>query len=299
MNGRPSEEAVAFECRGSTLIGVLHHSSTPSDIAVVVVVGGPQYRVGSHRQFVELGRALAKAGVPVFRFDVRGMGDSQGEPQGFEHQRDDIDAAINALQQRAGVTHVVLWGLCDGASSALLYLHDTADARVVGLCLVNPWVRSEESLARTQVKHYYGQRLLQASFWAKLIRGKVGLGAVRSLLQSIARFRRSTSSTQALRFQQRMALAWERFPGPTLLLLSGDDYTAKEFIEHAVTAPMMASALKRPTIHRIDMPDADHTFSGPGMNARLCEESERWLLPLHEAYASALSERLLTDAWER
>ena len=36
---------------------------------VVIVVGGAQYRVGSHRQFVQMARLLAAAGYPVLRFD--------------------------------------------------------------------------------------------------------------------------------------------------------------------------------------------------------------------------------------
>lgn len=278
MNGRPSEEAVAFECRGSTLIGVIHHSSTPSDIAVVVVVGGPQYRVGSHRQFVELGRAIAEAGVTVFRFDVRGMGDSQGEPQGFEHQRDDIEAAINALQRRTGVTRVVLWGLCDGASSALLYLHDRADIRVVGLCLVNPWVRSETTLARTQVKHYYGRRLLQRQFWAKLVSGGVGLRALRDLARNVSTAsRRNSNGTARSSYQQRMALAWHAFDGAMLLVLSGDDYTAKEFTETVAVASEWRGALTREGLMRVDVPSADHTFSAPGHNTELAEVTLKWL----------------------
>lgn len=54
-------------------------------IGVVVVVGGAQYRVGSHRQFVRLARRLAAAGHPVLRFDLPGMGDSPGEPVPFEN----------------------------------------------------------------------------------------------------------------------------------------------------------------------------------------------------------------------
>ena len=39
---------------------------------MVIVVGGPQYRAGSHRQFTLLARHIAAAGYPVLRFDARG-----------------------------------------------------------------------------------------------------------------------------------------------------------------------------------------------------------------------------------
>ena len=44
--------------------------------AVVIVVGGPKYGVGSHRQFVTTARYVAAAGYPVLRFDYPSKGDS-------------------------------------------------------------------------------------------------------------------------------------------------------------------------------------------------------------------------------
>ncbi len=45
-----TEEAVLFNCVGDTLVGVLTKPQTPAETGVVVIVGGPQYRAGSHRQ---------------------------------------------------------------------------------------------------------------------------------------------------------------------------------------------------------------------------------------------------------
>jgi alpha/beta superfamily hydrolase len=90
---------------------------------VLVVVGGPQYRVGSHRQFLLLSRRLASEGYPVMRFDYRGMGDGGGAMRSFEDVSADIGAAIEAFQRRCpSVRRIVLWGLCDAASAALLYV---------------------------------------------------------------------------------------------------------------------------------------------------------------------------------
>ena len=270
------EETALFACEGDTLLGVLARPELPAQTGVVVIVGGPQYRAGSHRQFVLLSRALAAAGYPVLRFDYRGMGDSTGAQRDFEAVSADIAGAIDALQQRVpAVRQVALWGLCDGASAALLYCDETHDPRVSGLCLLNPWVRSEASLARTQVKHYYRQRLMQKEFWLKLMRGKVAAGAIKGLIQKI-RLANTTadnrsSKTRQAAFQHRMATAWHRFNGHLLLLLSGDDYTAKEFVEYAGTDPAWKSYRDHAGLLRHEIAGADHTCSAP--NARKMVET--------------------------
>ncbi len=269
-----TEVAAQFACEGDTLQGIVALPEVPLQTGVVVVVGGPQYRVGSHRQFVLLSRTLASAGYPVLRFDYRGMGDSEGEPRSFLEIQADIAAAIGALQSRVpAVERVALWGLCDGASAALLYCHATRDPRVSALCLLNPWVRSEAGYARIQMKHYSLQRLGQKEFWRKLLRGGVGwqavTGMVGSLQQAIPWGGRGEPAASeprqavapVLPFQQRMALAWDGFAGSIFLLLSDEDLVAKEFMEHAYRDAAWKNAMKHPRLVRHELPGADHTFS--------------------------------------
>src|SRR5690606_19047994 len=142
------ERALVFECSGDSLVGIAALPRLPSTMTrVLVVVGGPQYRAGSHRQFVLLSRRLAGRGIPCMRFDYRGIGDSTGEPRGFEAVDDDVRAAIDEFcAQMPDIEQIVLWGLCDGASAACLYARK--DPRVAGLVLLNPWVRTEAGEAR-------------------------------------------------------------------------------------------------------------------------------------------------------
>ena len=274
-----NEQAVVFACGGESLVGILVAPDTPRNIGVVIVVGGPQYRAGSHRQFVLLARSLAQSGFAVLRFDHRGMGDSSGAQTDFQAVSPDIAAAIDALRHHAPqVEAVALWGLCDGASAALLYCHETKDSRVRGLCLVNPWVRSEASLARTHVKHYYAQRLMDRQFWAKLLRGGVGVGAVTGLLRNLRVAVTGARSQQPKApFQQRMAQAWNHFDGAILLVLSADDYTAKEFVEFANSDTAWSTSLDHPRLTRRDVADADHTFSRLQSRLQLEQITCRWL----------------------
>ncbi len=258
------ESMRVFDCQGERLVGIVAIPEFPRATGVVVVVGGPQYRVGSHRQFVLLARYLAAEGVAVMRFDYRGMGDSSGHARSFDDVEADIAAAIDDMQAACPeVDRVALWGLCDGASAALTYWHSTRDERVAGMALLNPWVRSDASLAQTHLKHYYGQHLREREFWRRLVRGRVD---VKGALLSFARNVRTAgsnpaSATRNASFQERMAAGLRTFPGPALLVLSGRDLTAKEFLEHVQSNAAWDAALGRANLRRIDIAEADHTFS--------------------------------------
>jgi len=274
-----TEHALVFPCQGESLVGVLHLPTVPLETSIVIVVGGPQYRIGSHRQFVSLARAMAAQGHAVLRFDVRGMGDSTGASRSFEQITRDIAAAVDEISQRVPLARrIVLWGLCDGASAALLYLHEVRDARVRGLCLLNPWVRSDESLARTHLRHYYLRRLAQRDFWAKLLRGRITSAAVAELARKVRDASRSvrSSSGPSAPFQRRMAQAWREFSGSVLLLLSADDYTAKEFAEQVQADPAWKGVLQRSGVS-VRWVDANHTFSEPAARAALHEHTLAWL----------------------
>lgn len=284
-----SERCISFACKGEPLLGIVSTPVSPlasSGTAVLIVVGGPQYRAGSHRQFVQLARAVASAGHTSMRFDVRGMGDSQGAQRSFEALSEDVGAAIDALQQaEPALKHLVLMGLCDGASASLMYLHDTRDARVSGLCLLNPWLRSDASLARAHVKHYYVQRLMNIDFWRKLTSGSIGLKALRDLWTTLRSASQGNaenrkpghSKEERADFQTLMLRGWQRFNGPVLLALSSTDLTAKEFADSSAANPEWRKALNRPTVSRVDLADADHTLSNGNSRLRFEQTFADWL----------------------
>ena len=276
-----AERAIPFQCAGDDLVGVLSLPEDGKPVGVVIVVGGPQYRAGSHRQFVLLARTLAAAGYPALRFDHRGAGDATGAMRAFTDLDDDIAAAIDELCRACALDRVVLFGLCDAASAALMYCDARRDPRIAGLVLLNPWVRSDATLARVQVKHYYRERVLDPAFWRKLVRGDVDVrGAARSFAGALSTMfgaKPRAPERDARSFQQRMADGLDRFAGPVLVILSGRDLTAREFVEHASRDPRWSALLARPTLDRRDLPEADHTCSsarGRGDVGRLTVE---WL----------------------
>ena len=174
------------------------------------------------------------------------MGDSDGAMQGFEASVPDVGAAVDALLQATPeVRQVVLWGLCDAASIALICA--ARQSAVTGLVLANPWVRDATTLATATVKQYYRARLLQVGFWRKLLSGRVDwVSSLRSLgANLLAMFGRPAAGAAGPEdFRVNMVRGLSKFQGPILVLLSGDDLTAREFIEYTSNAPEWAGLLK-------------------------------------------------------
>jgi len=275
------ELAFTFPCQGAELVGILHPGAIQAPRGVLIVVGGPQYRVGSHRHFILLARDLAAAGIPVVRFDYRGMGDAAGETIDFEHCHDDIAAAIDAFFARSpGLREVIIWGLCDAASAALFYAW--RDRRVGGLVLLNPWVRTEVGESRAFLKHYYLKRLFSAALWAKIRRGEFNVAeSLRSFLGMVKRVLTPTLQAQEVGadrpLPERMADGLARFAGPVLIILSGNDLTAAEFKDTAAASALWRRLLAQPRLTRRDLAAANHTFFRREWRQQVMEWTLQWL----------------------
>jgi exosortase A-associated hydrolase 1 len=262
-----TETALAFDCGGECLYAIASVPAQPARRGVLVVVGGPQYRVGSHRQFTLLARSLAQQGIAAMRFDYRGMGDSHGAIRSFEHVQDDLRAAVDAFQRAVpDVGEVVVWGLCDAASAALFYA--AADPRVTGLVLLNPWVRTTDGYAKTTIKHYYRDRLFDAGLWKKIVSGRFDYRAAIGSFVRLARTAWAGGTKDApggaaddAPLPERMLQGWSRFQGKVLLILSGADLTAKEFCDVTAASEQWQAQMRSARVTRRELPPADHTFS--------------------------------------
>lgn len=259
--------ALNFSCRGEHLYGVASVPSQPGKRGVLIVVGGPQYRAGSHRQFTLLARSLAQQGIAAMRFDYRGMGDSEGDARTFESVDEDLGAAIDHFQRAVPeVSEVVIWGLCDAASAALFYA--AIDARVTGIVLLNPWVRTDAGLAKATIKHYYRDRLFNPALWKKIASGRFDFGAAAAAFLRVASSAASapaaagiTQAACALALPARMLAGITDFKGKVLLIISPKDLTAREFLDTVDASEPWRRVLAEPRVRREMLADADHTFS--------------------------------------
>lgn len=260
------ERGVVFESGNHRLVGIATVPESSCETGVLVLVGGPQYRVGSHRQFTLLTRSLAESGIASFRFDFSGMGDSEGERREFSGTLEDIAAAINSfLKSVSGVSNVVLWGLCDAASSAMMFAH--RDSRISGLVLLNPWVHSGEYAPEVKMVHFYRPFLSSKVKWRYLVAGRSKLlPALRELgRDALALFRRrSTRYTRSLpsrHFVREMLEGLRKFDKNVLIILSEDDLTASEFSALVSRDTEWKKVIESPTILFRSVEAADHTFS--------------------------------------
>lgn len=292
------EQPFVFSCEGEELVAVLHLPKTPEkagNLGVLVIVGGPQYRVGSHRQFLHLARHLAKENIPVMRFDYRGMGDASGDLLGFENVQVDIQHAIDTFMHKVpGLEGVVLWGLCDAASAACFYA--PGDKRVAGLVILNPWVRSEAGEAKAFLKHYYLQRLFSRQLWAKVIKGDFNISASLASLVSMLKRSSSTEDTSVVESEiactveslkqpstnlpEKIQSSLKAYQGPVQYIMSGNDLTAAEFDDAVKGSKSFTRLLKQKRMQREDLKSADHTFSKREWRDKVAAWTVNWIRTL-------------------
>ncbi len=269
-----SEIPLTFNNGEKQLLGIIHQpENIPETVhtktGIVIVVGGPQYRIGSHRQFIKLSRFLADNGFSSIRFDCAGMGDSSGEFKSFLNICHDIRCATDSLIENSPhIDKIVLWGLCDAATAAAQY--SNSDERVAGLLLLNPWVKDEQLAAETLVKNHYKKQILSLTFWKRVFTGKVKLfAAATSFLQNLMAMKRSNDTEQQDPKKQEsepkslqgiMHKRLTEFNGATSIILSENDLTAQEFTT-ATDSKDWQNLIANKPIQITTIKDANHTFA--------------------------------------
>lgn len=276
-----SEEAIVFKLGSERLVGILHDVPGAST-GLLFVAGGGQYRVGSHRLYVQMARELAASGFPVFRFDHRGAGDSDGQFRGFEHITDDITAAVSTFTRlRPAVRRIVLVGLCDGASAAAM--SSNCRPEVSALILINPWVHSGALEARTRFSVYYGDRLRSKEFWTKAFTGQLEIGSsARSFFHYLKVAAMNTfgrmQADDSAHFVRKMKDRLISFGGRTLVVLSGRDLVAQEFKKLQSDDVEWRVLGEQTSLDTLELSSADHTFSSGADRRQVVQHLVTWLM---------------------
>lgn len=216
-----------FGCGSLTLVGTL--DTAPGGTGLLIVSGGNEIRSGAFGGQADMAARIARAGFPVFRFDRRGIGDSEGENRGFRHSAKDINAALEAFRAMAPqMSRVVAFGNCDAASALML----AGGAGFDGLVLSNPWTieqsdssdADDAALPPAAIRARYKEKLKNPREVMRLAGGGVNLG---KLARGVVHALRPPPPPSSL--AQDMAVGLARFSGPVRILLAGADRTAQVF----------------------------------------------------------------------
>ena len=215
-----------FACGSLTLAGTL--DTAPGSTGLLIVTGGNEVRSGAFSGQAALAARIAAAGFPVFRFDRRGIGDSEGENRGFRHSAKDLSAAIDAFRGMVPhMTRVVAFGNCDAASALML----AKGAGLDGLVLSNPWTIEQDDGAPADdtpppaaVRARYLEKLKNPREVMRLLGGGVNLA---KLARGVIHALRPPPPPSSL--AQDMAAGLAEFGGPALILLATADRTAQVF----------------------------------------------------------------------
>jgi hypothetical protein len=134
----------------------------PSKKVVLTWNTGISHKIGPNRVAVDLSHTLTRLGLPVFRFDLTGRGDSLPRKGEIASPALDVREAMNYLQKEFGFEEFILHGICSGAIDA--HYVAQADPRVIGLCMIDTYAwRVGE-----YYKHYVLNRIKSWSYWKRL-----------------------------------------------------------------------------------------------------------------------------------
>lgn len=153
-----------FTCEGQQCAATLDMAR--STLGLLIVSGGNETRFGAGRAMARLATELCREGISVFRFDRRGVGESEGENTGFEGSGPDIKAALAAFREACPHVRTLLaYGNCDGATALLI----NGPFDVDGLVLSNVWARSSRPTpSRQAIWETVQSHMFTYDFWTNM-----------------------------------------------------------------------------------------------------------------------------------
>jgi pimeloyl-ACP methyl ester carboxylesterase len=177
------------------------------ELSAVLINAGAQRRTGPNRMWVEIARRWAARGVPTLRFDLAGIGDSDGDTASLAHVSTiyaqtygrQARAALDTLHACGLPKRAVVLGLCARGYRAL---HTAlADERVGTVVMLNPrsliW---DEGIYAVRRARELRERLMLAATWRKALRGELNLARHLETAHALAsRAARSSRRAQARR----------------------------------------------------------------------------------------------------
>ena len=277
------EEAVLFGKTGS-LVGIV---SDPSDSdsgknlpAVILLNSGLIHRVGPNRVYVKIARRLAAEGFVAFRFDFSGIGDSLVRYDNLSFEKsavDEVQDAMDFLEQTRGIDRFLLLGICSGAINALNTAYE--DSRVVGAAPINPPGEDERLSTYLRSRRYWKTVLLDPKRWIKPMVGKVSYALMVSNLKALFITKRKARHAAGDLTAGLQTLAQN---GVDLLYIFSEDDPGLDYLD--VVLDGSADTLNGSGKFRIKtIPHTDHTYTTMISQEHLLDIVQDWVQSVAEA----------------
>lgn len=150
----------------------LDSSYSEPKIAVLMLTAGMLTSVGPSRLHVDLADELSQLGLPSFRFDLSGIGESLAvgsSGSSLERATSEVRQAMDMLESEYGYSHFMLFGLCSGADDAIPSAVE--DERIIAASLVDACGYRTTGHWVPFVRRKYLPKLVRLSKWIDLFRG--------------------------------------------------------------------------------------------------------------------------------
>jgi hypothetical protein len=164
-------DAVASD-RDAVASQSLDGSDSEPKIAVLMLTAGMLTSVGPSRLHVDLADELSDLGLPSFRFDLSGIGESLAvgsNGSSLERAASEVRQAMDMLEREYGYSHFMLFGLCSGADDAIPAAVE--DERIIAASLVDACGYRTAGHWVPFVRRKYLPKLVRLSKWIDLFRG--------------------------------------------------------------------------------------------------------------------------------
>jgi alpha-beta hydrolase superfamily lysophospholipase len=274
-------ESAHFYGKKEQLFGILtspnEKSPRPEQTAVIIVNAGVGTRIGPHRLYVQMARALGALGFSVFRTDLSGTGDSLVENP--EEESDpypklavsDISDAITFLQDQHSIKRFVVAGICSGADVA--FRAAVQDLRITGAVIINPRSFCAYNFPDLELHvraHHLESTLKKGKNWMKLLQSRSGAYTRIVQVGRSALFRLKQVVLKTIHVPNETGFPVKDIPdgfnkilkrGSNIFLAVSDGDPGTEYVEIHFPQEMRTLEASNKGFHRIRLKGTDHLFT--------------------------------------
>ncbi len=281
-----------FQFRRLVMVGTMHVPATANgaqqrDVGLLFLNGGPVPRAGSGDLTAYLSDRLSAQGVPCFRFDLQGLGESTGPSwrDGDEFwrkgQRGFNDAAVTGLVEylclRFGLRGVMLGGLCAGGVLSLRVAR-TLGKRMLGFVLLEPNIRASPPITRQEKIRRLLSRLGSIDELLAILTGKNRYARWFTPIQPALRRIIELRSPSRLPgdVQRNVVAQWRRVTckGVPSLVVVAENRDIDHYIEAVVKTFPLA---KREVVRTVRIPDSNHILLADDSRRRTGDALCAWV----------------------